>query len=241
MLEWVIDAVGDARSIVVVGPRRRLAHHVQWTREDPPGGGPVAALAAGLAVLADASPVTVVLAGDLPFVGAAIHPLLDAATSAGVDGALVADSNGHDQPLAAAYRRDALDRQLAALGSPAGVALRDLVRPMRLVRVADDALDCDTWDDVRRAENAQSEGSMMLQEWTDALAKRLGVDLDVDLKLVLDLARDAAHNVERPAAPVTTFLVGYAAARAGGSAQDVAQAAEVARSLSEVSCRSEPA
>ena len=109
---------------------------VQWTREDPPGGGPVAALAAGLAVLADASPVTVVLAGDLPFVGAAIHPLLDAATSAGVDGALVADSNGHDQPLAAAYRRDALDRQLAALGSPAGVALRDLVRPMRLVRVA---------------------------------------------------------------------------------------------------------
>jgi molybdopterin-guanine dinucleotide biosynthesis protein A len=153
MLEWVIDAVGDARSIVVVGPRRRLAHHVQWTREDPPGGGPVAALAAGLAVLADASPVTVVLAGDLPFIGAAIRPLLDAATSAGVDGALVADSNGHDQPLAAAYRRDALDRQLAALGSPAGVALRDLIRPMRLVRVAsDDALDCDTWDDVRRAE-----------------------------------------------------------------------------------------
>jgi hypothetical protein len=85
--------------------------------------------------------------------------------------------------------------------------------------------------DARR--NAQSEVSMTLQEWTDALAERLGVDLDVDLKLVLDLARDAAHNVERPAAPVTTFLVGYAAARAGGSAQDVAQAAEVARSLSE--------
>ena len=82
---------------------------------------------------------------------------------------------------------------------------------------------------------------MTLQEWTDALAKRLGVDLDVDLKLVLDLARDAAHNVERPAAPVTTFLVGYAAARAGGSTPDVAQAAEVARSLSEELARSEPA
>ena len=82
---------------------------------------------------------------------------------------------------------------------------------------------------------------MTLQEWTDALAKRLGVDLEVDLKLVLDLARDAAHNVERPAAPVTTFLVGYAAARAGGSAHDVAQAAEVARSLSEEVPRVEPA
>ena len=82
---------------------------------------------------------------------------------------------------------------------------------------------------------------MTLQEWTEALAQRLGIDLDVDLRLVLDLARDAAHNVERPAAPVTTFLVGYAAARAGGSAQDVARAAEVARSLSEELPRSEPA
>ena len=74
---------------------------------------------------------------------------------------------------------------------------------------------------------------MTLQEWTDILAERLGVDLDLDLRLVLDLARDAAHNVERPAAPVTTFLVGYAAARAGGTPQDIAQAAEVARALTQ--------
>jgi Domain of unknown function (DUF6457) len=80
---------------------------------------------------------------------------------------------------------------------------------------------------------------MTLQEWTDALAQRLGVDLDVDLRLVLDLARDAAHNVERPAAPVTTFLVGYAAAKAGGTSQDVAQAADVARALSEEVPRTE--
>jgi Domain of unknown function (DUF6457) len=80
---------------------------------------------------------------------------------------------------------------------------------------------------------------MTLQEWTDALAQRLGVDLDVDLRLVLDLARDAAHNVERPAAPVTTFLVGYAAAKAGGTSQDVAQAADVARALSEEVPRAE--
>jgi Domain of unknown function (DUF6457) len=80
---------------------------------------------------------------------------------------------------------------------------------------------------------------MTLQEWTDALAQRLGVDLDVDLRLVLDLARDAAHNVERPAAPVTTFLVGYAAAKAGGTSQDVVQAADVARALIEEVPRTE--
>jgi hypothetical protein len=81
---------------------------------------------------------------------------------------------------------------------------------------------------------------MTLQEWTTALAQRLGVDLDVDLRLVLDLARDAAHNVERPAAPVTTFLVGYAAAKAGGTSTDVAQAVAQARALTEEIPRAEP-
>jgi hypothetical protein len=81
---------------------------------------------------------------------------------------------------------------------------------------------------------------MTLQEWTTALAQRLGVDVDVDLRLVLDLARDAAHNVERPAAPVTTFLVGYAAAKAGGTSTDIARAAAQARALTEEIPRAEP-
>ena len=34
--------------------------------------------------------------------------------------------------------------------------------------------------------------------------------------LVLDLAREAAHGVARPAAPLTTFLAGYALGGAGG-------------------------
>ena len=51
-----------------------------------------------------------------------------------------------------------------------------------------------------------------LADWIDALAQKLDIDPDdVDLQAVLDLARDAAHNIERPAAPVTTFMVGYAA------------------------------
>ena len=57
-----------------------------------------------------------------------------------------------------------------------------------------------------------------LPEWTQAMLDELGLDTEVDLKLVLDLARDAAHAVERPAAPVTTYLLGIAAAtRAGGA------------------------
>lgn len=67
--------------------------------------------------------------------------------------------------------------------------------------------------------------------WTAALAKELGVDAEVDVKLLLEVARDAAHSVDRPAAPISTFLVGYAAARAGGSADDVRAAAHTAQQL----------
>jgi len=53
-----------------------------------------------------------------------------------------------------------------------------------------------------------------LDDWTDALCAELGVDPeDVDKKTVLDLARDAAHAVDRPAAPLTTYLLGIAVGR----------------------------
>lgn len=68
-----------------------------------------------------------------------------------------------------------------------------------------------------------------LARWTRTLAADLGIDLEVDRKLLLEVAKVAAHSVDRPAAPITTFLVGYAAARAGGTAADVEAAAETAR------------
>ena len=59
---------------------------------------------------------------------------------------------------------------------------------------------------------------MSLTTWNTRLCDALGLDLDVEIDDILDLARDAAHQVERPAAPLTTFLVGYAAALRGGIA-----------------------
>ena len=72
---------------------------------------------------------------------------------------------------------------------------------------------------------------MSLPTWNDQLCAELGIELDVNLREVLDLARDAAHAVERPAAPLTTFLVGYAAAHRGGSAADVTACTQVATAL----------
>jgi hypothetical protein len=50
-----------------------------------------------------------------------------------------------------------------------------------------------------------------LDDWTAALCAELGIDpAQVSVKTILDLARVAAHSVDRPAAPLTTYLVGLA-------------------------------
>lgn len=52
-----------------------------------------------------------------------------------------------------------------------------------------------------------------LDDWTDAVVAELGLDAGPDRALVLDLARDAAHSVARPSAPLTTYLLGVAVGR----------------------------
>ena len=51
-----------------------------------------------------------------------------------------------------------------------------------------------------------------LDAWTAALTAALGLESRVDVAGVLDLARVAAHTVARPAAPLTTYIAGLAAA-----------------------------
>jgi len=59
-----------------------------------------------------------------------------------------------------------------------------------------------------------------MQAWIDAVCAELNLPSDVKTDLILDVARVAAHNVERPAAPVTTFLLGIL----GGRGMDVSEA-----------------
>jgi Domain of unknown function (DUF6457) len=62
-----------------------------------------------------------------------------------------------------------------------------------------------------------------LDDWTAAACDELGIDpAAVNLRQILDLARDAAHQVDRPAAPVTAFLLGLAVG--GGLPADQAAA-----------------
>ncbi|WP_402466421.1 DUF6457 domain-containing protein [Isoptericola aurantiacus] len=63
----------------------------------------------------------------------------------------------------------------------------------------------------------------VLARWVEAVEADLGLPAgSVDLTEILDLARDAAHHVARPAAPVTAYLVGYARGLASASGRATA-------------------
>lgn len=238
LLDRVLAACAGAGATVVVADPRRTARPVRWAREEPPGGGPLAALDAGLAHTT--ASYVVVLSADLPFLhGETVQRLLDALREGAdtADGVLVTDPDGRDQPLVAAYRAGALRRELDRLavehGVLTGLPLRRLTAALRLTRITDPvaSFDCDTWDDIAAARARIREHGHVLDEWISAVKDELGIDLDVDITELLDLARDAAHNVARPAAPLTTFLVGYAAAQTGGGPEAVTEAARKAAAL----------
>jgi molybdopterin-guanine dinucleotide biosynthesis protein A len=138
------------------GPVTEPARGVRWVREEPPGGGPVAGLAAGIAVLPPAVTLVVVAAGDAPFAGEAVSLLLEALDE-GLDGAIGVDPDGRDQPLLAVYRAAPLRAALPP--SPAETSLRELVGRLRLARVPVGpraALDLDTPEDLATAEGLLS-------------------------------------------------------------------------------------
>jgi molybdopterin-guanine dinucleotide biosynthesis protein A len=125
-------------------------------REQPPGGGPVVALRAGLTRVE--TDVVAVLAADLPFLtGAVMEQLLDRLHR---DGVLVVDDSGHDQLLLGVWRTAALRRVLAGPAGP--TSMRRLVAPLAVDRLRPAVTeghpppwtDCDSPADLARARSA---------------------------------------------------------------------------------------
>jgi molybdopterin-guanine dinucleotide biosynthesis protein A len=134
---------------VVVGPERPgLA--AEWVREDPPFGGPVAALAAALPRVA--ADWVLVLAGDLLRPDEVAAALITAESDD--DGCLLTDPDGHPQWLCGVYRVAALREALTAIGEPAGAAMRQVLGGLRLARhpvALNVVADVDTPADARDA------------------------------------------------------------------------------------------
>jgi hypothetical protein len=73
----------------------------------------------------------------------------------------------------------------------------------------------------------------VLDEWTEALCDELGIDPGNDhQKVVLNLARVVAHKVDRPAAPLTSFLLGLAVGRGEPLAETAERVQRLARGWS---------
>ena len=253
-------ADAGARRVVLVGPAwpGELAGQppppggLVTVREEPPGGGPVPALRRGLAEVA--APAVAVLAADLPFLRAPHVRLLVAAATEGPDrplGAVFADSGGQPQWLAGCWQTGPLT---AAAGPYSGSSLRGLLGPLgpALLRYHLRAgepppwLDCDTPEDLRRARMAGTgrpggaratrtgkDGIRVstLEQWLQVACADLGIDpASVDLRAVLELTRDVSRGVDRPAAPVTAYLLGVAVGQGLAPAGGIARLAALAGS-----------
>jgi hypothetical protein len=78
----------------------------------------------------------------------------------------------------------------------------------------------------------------ILADWSNEVRAALGIDADVDIRSVLGLAGVVAHSVVRPAAPLTTYLVGFAAGRAAALGDDaVAAATDATRIAKDLAAR----
>lgn len=199
--------------VVVVGPDPGVAG-VLVTREDPPGGGPAAGIGAGLEVVS--TEWVAVVAADMPF---AVPMLMGLPQERD---AVVPVADGQPQPLCAWYRVAALPDLRP------GMSMRQVLAGLDVayVEVSPQLVaDIDTPAELAAAQRALTIMGGM-EQWVDAVKAELGLDSDVDVALILDVAKDAAHGVQRPAAPVSTYLLGLAV---GAGADPAVAAAAISR------------
>ena len=156
----------SARPVTVVGPVLDAGLDVRWVLEDPPFGGPAAAVVAALASWAsDADPKwTLLLACDLPGVdGAVRHLVADLALlPADADGLCLGDAASRPQWLTGVYRTPAL-RDAASTLPQAGrdAPVRRLLDDLAIAVIAAPGaltVDVDTWEDLKEA-RARAAGS----------------------------------------------------------------------------------
>jgi molybdopterin-guanine dinucleotide biosynthesis protein A len=133
LIHHILTGIPKEFEIIIVGadPLFTPAFY-RCIQENPVGGGPVAGIAAALELCE--SEIVGVLATDMPFAGAQMIHLLSAMTSHD-DAIMFVDSKGFKQPLAALYRREALENALSKIGNPHGASMRTLISGLNIHEV----------------------------------------------------------------------------------------------------------
>ncbi|MDQ2782175.1 NTP transferase domain-containing protein [Lapillicoccus sp.] len=151
VLGHLVDSVPRGWPVVVVGVPTPLPREVVWTRETPPGGGPLAAMTAGFSLVT--TDLAVVVAGDMPFGGRVCQLLADELDAEpDVDAVAARRGAAHSNPLLAAYRVAAARLALPAdcTNLPARLLLTAL-RHLELLVDDDAALGVDTPEALAQA------------------------------------------------------------------------------------------
>lgn len=150
VLDHCLAGMPSGWPLLLVGPSRvvpdEVAGRVRWVRESPPGGGPLAGIAAGLEVVD--TEVVCVAPADAPRAGEVLALLVAALDDdASVSAAVLSDGEGRANPVLAAYRVADLRRALP--DSTAGVPARTLLSlPHVEVRAPFEVRDVDTPEDL---------------------------------------------------------------------------------------------
>lgn len=214
LLEDVIKSCPG--KVFIVGVPREIGTEINslvtWVPDLNPGGGPAAGIWSGL--LHVTSEYLFVSAADQTLSEGTVSLLIESAS--GNDGAWAIRTDGSGQPLCACVRTDLLRELLVSTQGINQSPLR-LLSTLNMVGVTvnpDQVIDFDTWQDVAKTVNGSEAMDQITQMWMARVAMLLDVDQhEVLISELLDLTRDVAHGVERKSAPLTTFLLGYAAGK----------------------------
>lgn len=200
-------------NVIVVGKARPGVSGVTWVADLVPDGGPASGIWSGLVEVT--SEYVFISAGDQRITKTQVDQICQAAQ--GHDGAWAVRQDGTGQPLLACVKTELIRDLLLETQGVNASPLR-LMQQLNMAGVSlqtHEVLDIDTWQDVRKVMKEQ-QMSDVTPIWLTQVAALLGIpDTEVPMNTLLDLTREVAHNVERKSAPLTTYLVGLAAAKTG--------------------------
>ena len=213
----IVDVIKSCQGkVFIVGSPREIDAEsqelVNWVPDLNPGGGPAAGIWSGLGSIS--TEYVFISAADQTLTNETVTRIVSAAQ--GNDGAWAIRADGNGQPLCTCVRTDLLRELLEPTQGINQSPLR-LLSSLNMVGVTvnpNQVVDFDTWQDVAKAVKESDAMDQITQMWMTRVATLLNVDShDVLTSELLDLTREVAHGVERKSAPLTTFLIGYAAGK----------------------------
>jgi molybdopterin-guanine dinucleotide biosynthesis protein A len=212
--------------VLVVGYPRELANELKdrvlWISDLYPDGGPAAGIWSGLTQVE--TEYVFISAGDQTLDQETVIAII--AGALGNDGAWAIRDDGTGQPLCACVQTKLLRELLEPTGGVNLSPLR-LLSTLNMVGISvkpGQVTDFDTWEDVARKVKGIESMDQITQMWLARVAAVLEVDQhEVPVAQLLDLTREVAHGVERKSAPLTTYLLGYAAGKKSLKAAEVTE------------------